>query len=46
MIPADDMREIRDKAAFDLERIDEIERTVGHDVIAFVTSVAEKIGPA
>ena len=45
-IPADDMRAIRDKAAFDLERIDDIERTVGHDVIAFVTSVAEKIGPA
>ena len=45
-IPADDMRVIRDKAAFDLERIDEIERTVGHDVIAFVTCVAEKIGPA
>ncbi len=45
-IPAEDMREIRDKAGFDLERIDEIERTVGHDVIAFVTSVAETIGPA
>ncbi|NIM00259.1 MAG: adenylosuccinate lyase, partial [Acidobacteria bacterium] len=46
VIPAGDMQEIRDKAGFDLERIDEIERTVGHDVIAFLTSVAEKIGPA
>ncbi len=45
-IPPEDMRAIRDRAAFDLERIDEIERTVGHDVIAFVTSVSEKIGPA
>ena len=45
-IPADDMREIRDKAAFDTTRIAEIEATVGHDVIAFLTSVAEKVGPA
>jgi adenylosuccinate lyase len=45
-IPPDDMRAIRDRAAFNLERIDEIERTVGHDVIAFVTNVAENIGPA
>lgn len=45
-IPGEDMRAIREKAAFDLARIDEIERTVGHDVIAFVTNVAEKIGPA
>jgi len=45
-IPAEDMRTIRDKAAFDLDRIEEIESTVGHDVIAFVTSVTEKIGPA
>jgi len=45
-IPSDDMRVIREKAAFDLDRIEQIESTVGHDVIAFVTSVAEKIGPA
>ena len=45
-IPAEDMQAIRDNAAFDVARIDEIERTVGHDVIAFVSSVAEKIGPA
>ncbi len=45
-IPAEDMAVIREKAAFDLARIDEIEATVGHDVIAFLTSVAEKVGPA
>ena len=45
-IPAEDMQAIRDNAVFDVARIDEIERTVGHDVIAFVSSVAEKIGPA
>ena len=45
-IPAADMHEIREKAAFDVDRIEEIEATVGHDVIAFVTSVAETIGPA
>jgi adenylosuccinate lyase len=46
IIPEADMQQIRDKAGFDLARIDEIERTVGHDVIAFVSSVAEKIGEA
>jgi len=45
-IPPGDMAVIREKAAFDLARIDEIEATVGHDVIAFLTSVAEKVGPA
>jgi adenylosuccinate lyase len=45
-IPADDMRQIRDKAGFDLRRIAEIEAEVGHDVIAFLTSVAEHVGPA
>jgi adenylosuccinate lyase len=46
VIPEADMAEIREKAAFDPERIAEIEATVGHDVIAFLTSVAEQIGPA
>jgi adenylosuccinate lyase len=46
-VPADDMSQIRAKAGFDLARIDEIEATVKHDVIAFLTSVAERIdGPA
>jgi len=45
-IPPEDMRAIRDRAAFDVARIDEIEATVKHDVIAFLTSVAERVGPA
>ncbi|HKN19406.1 MAG TPA: adenylosuccinate lyase, partial [Dissulfurispiraceae bacterium] len=36
---------IKDKAGFDIGRIDEIEKTVKHDVIAFLTSVAEHVGP-
>jgi adenylosuccinate lyase len=32
-------------AAFDADRIDEIERTVKHDVIAFLTHVSEIVGP-
>jgi adenylosuccinate lyase len=46
VVPEADMAVIRDKAAFDIRRIDEIEATVGHDVIAFLTSVAERVGPA
>ncbi len=43
-IPGDALKRIREKAAFDVARIDEIEKTVKHDVIAFLTSVAESIG--
>ncbi|MDH3899268.1 MAG: adenylosuccinate lyase, partial [Deltaproteobacteria bacterium] len=43
-IPTQAAREIADKADFDVERIDEIEREVRHDVIAFLTSVAEHVG--
>jgi adenylosuccinate lyase len=45
-IPEEDMRQIREKANFDVERIDEIERETHHDVIAFLTSVAEFVGPS
>ena len=45
-IPRDALEEIRSKAAFDVERIREIERVTRHDVIAFLTSVAEHVGPA
>ena len=45
-IPAEEMEIIREKAAFDAKRIAEIEAEVGHDVIAFLTSVAEHVGPA
>lgn len=44
-IPQDALKEIKEKADFDLKRIDEIEATVKHDVIAFLTAVAEKVGP-
>ncbi len=45
-IPADAVEEIRQKARFDVQRILEIEQTVQHDVIAFLTNVAEYVGPA
>jgi adenylosuccinate lyase len=44
-VPADALAAIRDKARFDVARIDEIEREVQHDVIAFVSNVAENVGP-
>jgi len=43
-IPADALARVRKKASFDVARIHEIEKTVKHDVIAFLTSVAEHIG--
>jgi adenylosuccinate lyase len=46
VIPGEEMAVIRERASFDIKRINEIEATVGHDVIAFLTSVAEKVGPA
>ncbi|MHB1705411.1 MAG: adenylosuccinate lyase [Acidithiobacillus sp.] len=45
-IPVEALAEIEGKAAFDSERIAEIELEVKHDVIAFLTSVAEHVGPA
>jgi adenylosuccinate lyase len=46
IIPKQDAAEIRDRAAFSVDRIEEIETEVKHDVIAFTTSVAEHVGPA
>lgn len=43
-IPKDAAEEIRKKATFSVERIDEIEREVRHDVIAFLTCVNESLG--
>lgn len=43
-IPKKDVEEIKQKAAFSIERIDEIEREVRHDVIAFLTCVNESLG--
>ncbi len=44
-IPRDAVKEIREKASFDVQRVNEIEKETKHDVIAFLTSVGEYIGP-
>lgn len=44
-VPKSAWQIIRRKAAFDLKRIEEIEKIVKHDVIAFLTAVSEQIGP-
>jgi len=44
VIPEDAPAKIRSKAKFDIKRIDEIEKVVHHDVIAFLTSVGEHVG--
>jgi adenylosuccinate lyase len=46
IVPPDAARDIRERAAFDIARIEEIERTTEHDVIAFTTAVAEHVGPS
>ena len=43
-VPEKSMRNIRENADFNIKRIDEIEKKVKHDVIAFLTSVEESIG--
>lgn len=43
-VPASVPKAMRDKGNFDIARIDEIEKEVKHDVIAFLTSVAEFVG--
>lgn len=45
-IPGEALNEIKTKAAFTVERINEIEKTTDHDVIAFTTNLAENIGAA
>ena len=46
VIPAEDMKIIKEKAGFNVGRIIEIEKEVHHDVIAFLSSVAEIVGPS
>lgn len=43
-IPDDALKQIKERASFSVERIDEIEREVNHDVIAFLTNVNENVG--
>ncbi|MEO6828217.1 MAG: adenylosuccinate lyase [Acidobacteriaceae bacterium] len=45
IVPAEAAKAIRERGAVDVARIQEIEAEVRHDVIAFTTAVAEKIGP-
>src|SRR5690348_12116623 len=45
VIPESAARAIWEKGRFEVERIDEIERETKHDVIAFLTNLAEHIGP-
>ncbi len=44
VIPREAAAEIRQKASFEVERIEELEATLNHDVIAFLTNMAEHIG--
>lgn len=46
IVPADAAREIAERGDFDVKRIHQIEAEVKHDVIAFTTAVAEKVGPS
>lgn len=46
VIPPDAARDIRHRAKVEAARVDEIERTTRHDVIAFTTAVAEHVGPS
>ena len=46
LIPAEAAHDIREKGAVEAARVDEIERTTQHDVIAFTTAVAEHVGPS
>ena len=45
VIPAEAAKAVRDKGNFDIDRINEIERQTHHDVIAFLTNLAEYVGP-
>ena len=45
VVPADAAKAVWERGGFDVARIDEIEREVKHDVIAFLTSLAEHVGP-
>jgi adenylosuccinate lyase len=46
IVPPEAARDIRERGAFDIARIDEIEQVTQHDVIAFTTAVAEHVGPS
>ncbi len=45
VVPKEAAKAVRERGGFDIERIDAIEREVKHDVIAFLTSLSEHVGP-
>jgi adenylosuccinate lyase len=46
VIPPEDLEAIEARAGFSVERTQELERTTDHDVVAFLTDVSERVGPA
>jgi adenylosuccinate lyase len=46
IVPDEAARDIRERGAFDIARIEAIEEVTQHDVIAFTTAVAEHVGPS
>ncbi|MFH1135961.1 MAG: adenylosuccinate lyase [Pseudomonadota bacterium] len=46
LIPAEAVAEVKAKASFSVERIEEIEADIKHDVIAFLTNIEENVGPS
>src|SRR5262245_58423763 len=46
IVPPEAARDILERGKFDIARIEEIEQTTQHDVIAFTTAVAEHVGPS
>jgi len=46
IVPEEAARDIRSRAGFTIDRIEEIEQVTQHDVIAFTTAVAERVGPS
>jgi adenylosuccinate lyase len=46
IVPGADLKRIKTRAAFSVKRINQIEANVNHDVIAFLTNVAEHVGPS
>src|SRR6185369_7464180 len=43
LVPKDDFEKMKSRAAFNVDRCKELEKTLNHDVIAFTTNVAENI---
>jgi adenylosuccinate lyase len=46
LVPREALKEIQKRAGFDAARVEELEKVVKHDVIAFLTTVSERVGPA